>query len=311
MRLRLWRLPGARRGRRDAKAIVAGTVVGTETETVAIAITIPNADDTAMRERMIVDTVIIAATVGIGLGHQLRRNDLTADTAVSETVNTTVIAERIDAEAMMVTVEMVMVTVEANDIVEATVTAMVNVTAVTARREEIPTQAKLETETRVLGVIVIMIVRDPPDDHHLAEVLLRSEPSPALIVVMMTDGTTLDETTTIATTHTTETAAHHHHLLPSPRLISQTPSSRRKSVSASSRKCNQMPVNLRQNDASGYPRSMPKNKRRRKLMISYALTVVNSCPRYISVCRKIAWMNAFGAVAVDCPRWRRIKNLRS
>lgn len=41
-------------------------------------------------------------------------------------------------------------------------------------------------------------------------------------------------------------------------------------------------------------------------MISSVLTVVNSCPRYMRVCKKIAWMNAFGVVVVDYLRWRRI-----
>jgi hypothetical protein len=304
MKLRLWRLLGARRGKRDAKAIVVGKVVGTEI--VAIAIMIPSAIDIVMRERMIADTVIIGASVGIDLGRQLRQSDLIANTAASETVNTTVIAERIDAGAMTVTVEMTIATVEAIDLAEATATAMVKVTAVTTERRGIPTLAKLETEIRVLGVTVIMTARDPPDDHHLAEApLLRSEPNPATIVATTTDETTLAAITIIAMTHTIEIAAH---LLPAPHLASQIPSSRRKNASASLRKCNQTLVRLKQNDASGFLRSVRKSRKRRRLMISYALTVVNSCPRYISVCRKIAWMNAFGAVEVDCPRWRRIKD---
>ena len=307
MRLRLWRLLGARKGKRDAKVMVVGKVAGTEI--VAITIMIPSAVDTVIMERTIADTVIIGVSVGIGLSRQLRLSDLIADTAVSETVDMTVIPERTDAEAMNVTDETMIATVEAIDLVEAIATAMVNVTAVTTEIEGIPTPAKLETETRVLGVTVIMTARDPPDDHHLDEAPhLRNEPSPVTIVTTTTDETILAEITIIATIHTTETAAH---LLPAPRLASQTPSNRRKSVSASSRKCNQTLVILKQNDASGFLRSMRRNRRRRRLMISYALTVVNSCPRYISVCRKIAWTNAFGAAGVDSPRWRRIEGFRS
>ncbi|KAJ5896332.1 Pre-mRNA-splicing factor cwc25 [Penicillium subrubescens] len=116
------------------------------------------------------------------------------------------------------------------------------------------------------------------------------------------------ETTIIATTHTTETVGH---LLPALRLTSQTPNSKRRSAFASLQKCNQMQTSLRQNAASELLSLLPKNKSRRRQMISSVLTAVNLCPRYISVCKKTAWTSASGAVVVDCPRWRRIEDSES
>lgn len=153
MRLRLWRLLGARRERLAGRAIVVGIVVETETGIVAIEIMIRSAGDTLMRGRMIADVAIIGASVGTGRGPQLRRSDLTAETAASESVNTTVIAERIDAEGMIVTAGMMIATAEAImlDLVEttgtATATVMVNetavMTAVTTGKEGTPAPVKL------------------------------------------------------------------------------------------------------------------------------------------------------------------------
>jgi hypothetical protein len=312
MRLRLWRLRGARRERHAGRAIVVGTVV--VTGIVAIAIMIRSAGDTVMREMMIADVVIIGVSVGTGLGPQPRRSDPTADTAPSETVNTIVIAERIDAEGMIVTVGMMIAIAEAImlDLVETTGTAianvMVNGTAVTTEREGTLTAARLGTETRVPDATVIRTttVRDPHDVHLLDDARLsRSKPRAVTTVVMEIDETIPTETTITATTHTTETVAHLH---PALHPISQIPSSKRRSAFASLQICNQMQTNWRQNGASESLRLLRRNKSRRRLMISNALTAVNSCPRYISVCKKTAWTSASGAVVVDCPRWRKIED---
>jgi hypothetical protein len=284
---------------------VVGKVVGTAI--VVIAVMIQSAGDTVTNGRMIVGTGLIGANVDIGLDHPPRLSDLTVDTEANETANMTVIAEMIDAEAI------ILVPVETT----ATVTAMVNVIAMNTRRGGILTPANLESETRVPNVIVIRATtaRDPYNVHLLGGALLpRSTPNAVTTAATVTDKIVINEmltvvitpaeTTIIATTHTTEAVAH---LLPVPRLTSRTPSNKRKSASASSPKCSQMLASWKQTDANEFLRSMQKNIRRRSLMISNALTVVNSCPRYISVCRKTAWMSASGAVVVDCPRWRRIK----
>jgi hypothetical protein len=308
MRLRLWRLLGARRGRLAGRAIAVEIVVETETGIVVIAIMIRSVGDIVMKERMIADVVIIGASVGTDLGPQLRRSDPTVDTAASETVNTTVmtvIAERIDAEVIML------------DPVETTetATAMVNetavMTAVTTEKEGAPTPVKLETETRVPNATVIRTTsaRDPHDVHLPDDVPLSYTRARAVTTVAMeTDETPPAETTIIATTHTTETVGH---LLPALRLTSQTPNSKRRIAFASLQKCNQMQTSLRQNAASELLSLLPKNKSRRRQMISSVLTAVNLCPRYISVCKKTAWTSASGAVVVDCPRWRRIEDSES
>jgi hypothetical protein len=258
-----------------------------------------------MRERMIADVIIIGASVSTGLDRRPRRSDHTADTEVSENVNTTVIAERIDAEGMIATAEVILL-----DLVETTETvtapAMVNeiavMTAVTTEKEGTPTPVNLETETRVpIATVIRTTSARDPHDVPLSYTRTRA----VTTVAMETDETTPAETTIIATTHTTETVGH---LLPVLRPISQTPNSKRRSAFANLQRCNRMQTSLSQNAASGLLSLLPKNKSRRRRMISNVLIGVNSCPRYISVCRKIAWMNAFGAVEVDCPRWRRIKD---
>jgi hypothetical protein len=292
------------------------TVVGivVETEIVVIAIMIPSVDDTVMRERMIADVIIIGASVSTGLDRRPRRSDHTADTEVSENVNTTVIAERIDAEGMIATAEVILL-----DLVETTETvtapAMVNeiavMTAVTTEKEGTPTPVNLETETRVPIATVIRTTsaRDPHDVHLPDDVPLSYTRTRAVTTVAMeTDETTPAETTIIATTHTTETVGH---LLPVLRPISQTPNSKRRSAFANLQRCNRMQTSLSQNAASGLLSLLPKNKSRRRRMISNVLIGVNSCPRYISVCRRTALMSASGAVVVDCPRWRRIEDSES
>lgn len=227
-------------------AIVVAIGTGTGTGIVAIAITIRSAGDTVTRERMTIDTGLTGVSVGIGPGRQLRRSDPIADTEACETVNMTVIAERIDAEVMTVTVGMM---IAIADLVEMTATAAATVNAITGTTERETTEREgthtpvIETETQVPGVIVIEtstasdLYDEPRPDKSL---LPRSKSKAVPTVAMVTGETTPAEIITIATTHTIETVAH---LLPAPRLAGRTLRTKRRNASAGSRKCNQMQTN--------------------------------------------------------------------
>ena len=215
--------------------------IGTGTGIAAIAITIQSASDTVTRERMTVDTGLIGVSVGVGPGRQLHRSDPIANTEASETVNPAVIAERIDAEAMTLTVGMM---IAIADLVEMTATAAATVNAITGTTEREGTHTPvIETETQLPGAIVIETptANDLYDEHHPDKSPLpRGKSKTVPTAATMTGETTPAEIITIATTHTTETVAH---LPPAPRLAGQTLRTKRRNSSASSRKCNQMQTN--------------------------------------------------------------------